>query len=38
MRFFVLTCLCALSAVTAVEAGAGEAERWREHAEQSYRP
>ena len=33
MRFFVLTCLCALSAVTAVEAGAGEAERWREHAE-----
>ncbi len=33
MRFFVLTFLCALSAVTAVEAGTGEAARWRQHAE-----
>ncbi len=33
MRFLVLTVLCALSAVGAVEAGTGQDARWRQHAE-----
>jgi len=33
MKFLVLTVLCALSAVGAVEAGTGQDARWRQHAE-----
>src|SRR5216684_2364917 len=33
MRFLVLTVLCALSAVGAVQAGTGQDARWRQHAE-----
>ena len=33
MRFLVLTVLCALCSVGAVEAGTGQDARWRQHAE-----